>query len=166
MAKFDCELFGHFVYGPELSYNDLLAREAELVDALQGALDASGGEHIDFTPTGDALRVQCVFANHEETAFHAACAAVAPLLRGDVEGRMLFVDKGLDLLHLYLLADGVWQEAALRLPDARAGMAAHAHTDPALTVVPTAKPKPGTARARRVKSGDKAGGKTAAKPVG
>ncbi len=148
MAKFDCELFGHFVYGPELSYNDLLAREAELVDAIHGALDASGGEHIDFTPTGDALRVQ-------------ACAAVAPLLRGDVEGRMLFVDKGLDLLHLYLLADGTWREAALRLPEARAGMAAHAQTDPALAVVPTTRPKPGAARAKR----GKGGGKTAAKPV-
>lgn len=164
MAKFDCELFGHFFYGPELSYNDLLAREAELVDALHGALDASGGEHIDFTPTGDALRVQCVFAHHEETAFHAACAAVAPLLRDNVEGRMLFVDKGLDLLHLYLLADGVWQEAALRLPDARAGMAAHAHKDPALAVVPTTRPKPPAARARRGKAGGS--GKTAAKTEG
>lgn len=107
--------------------------------------------------------MQCVFAHHEETAFHAACAAVAPLLRDNVEGRMLFVDKGLDLLHLYLLADGVWQEAALRLPDARAGMAAHAHKDPALAVVPTTRPKPPAARARRGKAGGS--GKTAAKPA-
>ena len=86
---------------------------------------------------------------------------MAPLLRHDVEGRMLFVDKGLDLLHLYLLADNAWQEAALRLPDARAGMAVHAHKDPALTVVPTAKPKPGAARAKRGKGGGD--GKAAAK---
>ena len=162
MAKFDCELFGHFVYGPELSYNDLLAREAELVDAIHAALDASGGEHIDFTPTGDALRVQCVFAHHEEAAFHTACAAVAPLLRGDVQGRMLFVDKGLDMLHLYLLADGRWRESGLRLPAAREGMARHSDADPALAVVPTTTPKPGAARANRGKNG----GKPAGKPAG
>lgn len=162
MAKFDCELFGHFVYGPELSYNDLLAREAELVDAIHGALDASGGEHIDFTPTGDALRVQCVFAHHEETVFHAACAAVAPLLRSDVEGRMLFVDKGLDLLHLYQLAGGRWRESGLRLPSAREGLARHTDVDPALAVVPTTTPKPGAARAKR----DKNGGKPPGTPAG
>lgn len=143
MAKFDCELFGHFVYGPELSYNDLLAREAELMDAIHGALDANGGGHIDFAPTGDALRVQCVFARHEEAAFRTACAVVAPLLRGDVEGRMLFVDKGLDLLHLYLLADGRWREAALRLPEPRAGLTSHPHQDPAPGAMPAALRTPG-----------------------
>jgi hypothetical protein len=86
---------------------------------------------------------------------------VAPLLRGDVEGRMLFVDKGLDLLHLYLLADGHWREAALRLPKARAGMARLSGTDPAVAVVPTTRPKSGTTRAKR----GKGTGKTIAKPA-
>ncbi|HCG05240.1 MAG TPA: hypothetical protein DEV75_10010, partial [Desulfovibrio sp.] len=59
---------------------------------------------------------------------------------------MLFVDKGLDMLHLYLLADGRWRESGLRLPAAREGMARHSDADPALAVVPTTTPKPGARR--------------------
>lgn len=167
MAKFDSELFGHFEYGPDLTYNDLLAREAELVDALNIALADAGGAHMDFTPTGDALRVQCVFARHEEESFHAACAAVAPLLRGNVEGRMLFVDKGLAALHLYLLADGCWKEASLRLPKARTGITLLAATDPACVSVPTAPTKgKGGRKAERAKGDTASAPPVTRKPTG
>ncbi len=118
MSVYQCEFFGHFVYSEELSYIGLLEREAALMDAFDRLLRDMDAAHIDFTPTGDALRAQCVFARADEALFHSVCDAIAPLLGDDVEGKLLFVDKNLEHVALYCLAGAVWKEASIALPEA------------------------------------------------
>lgn len=122
MAQTHSEMFAHFLYDQALSYAELLEREAELIGTMQSTFEDVGGVHVDFSPTGDALAVQCIFSAHDEGLFHRVCDGVSPLLRNDVEGRILFVDKSLGTLHLYLLADGHWREGVLRVPGAREGL--------------------------------------------
>ncbi len=113
MATYDCELFGHMLYSPELSYNELHELESDLIPALQTALTAAGAEHIDLLGQGDALRMQGVLPEHMEADFHALCDTIAAFLPPTVTGRLLFVHKDLAVLHLYLFTEKGWKEAAL-----------------------------------------------------
>lgn len=124
MSKFQCEMFGHILYDPELTYNDVLVREAALIDGMQAVLDEAEAYHIDFTPMGDGLRVQCVFHEHTETLFHNLCQKLVPLLDANVHGKLLFVDKGLDFLHIYLLGQGRFAESTLAIPAVDVGLGA------------------------------------------
>jgi hypothetical protein len=116
MARYAAEMFCRFVYSPELSYDDLLTLEASLKIDLTGILGGYGGEFIHFEETGDAVRVQCVFPAYNEELFHVLCDRIAPLTDGRTEAAILFVDKDLELLHMYALHDGTWRECCLRLP--------------------------------------------------
>ncbi|UZP66799.1 hypothetical protein N1030_14450 [Desulfovibrio mangrovi] len=113
MAKHDCEVFGHMLYSSELSYNELYAIEADLIDELQAALERINAEHIDLVGLGDALRMQCVLTDYDEIVFHELCDAVAAFLPKKVQGRLLFVHKDLSIVHLYCFMDGGWKEAAV-----------------------------------------------------
>ena len=112
------ELFGHIVYSPELSYHDLLAREEEVKALLQGVLENVGGEFIHFEALGDSLRFQCAFAEENNDTFHHVLDAMAPNIKKDVDARVLLVDKDLDTLYYYSIANGRWQEAVVGLPPA------------------------------------------------
>ena len=116
MARHATELFAHFVYSQELSYDDLLAREDELKSQVEALLQESGGEFIHFEAMGDALHAQCVFQEYGEELFHGICATIAPRMDGHVEARLLFVSKDLECLHLYAASDKKWHEAVLQLP--------------------------------------------------
>ncbi|MDL2271759.1 hypothetical protein LJC23_01855 [Desulfovibrio sp. OttesenSCG-928-I05] len=116
MATYKTELFGHLVYSPELSYEDLLAREEEAKLLLQNVLMEHGAEFLNFEALGDTLRAQCVFSGGDEAFYQDICNAMSPVLRDGITGRLLFVDKDLEILHLYALADGKWQEAVMQLP--------------------------------------------------
>ena len=135
MSVHQCEVFGHFFYSPELSYAELLEREAVLIESLDRTLQDLGGVHIEFTSEGDSLRVQCLFSAPEEGMFHAACDAVLPVLGHDMEGRFLFVDKDLKGLVLYCLAENQWKEAHMVLPSAAEGIRT-AEKDPPVCVLP------------------------------
>jgi hypothetical protein len=110
------EMFCRFVYSPELSYEELLTLEAELKISLTGALGEFGGEFVQFEETGDAVRLQCVFAEYDEDMFHALCDRIAPLTDGKVEAGILFVDKDLEKLHVYAVHEGTWRECCVDLP--------------------------------------------------
>lgn len=113
MARHNCELFGHISYSAELTYNELYALEADLIDELQNALQGHSALHIDTVGTGDALRVQCVFAEYDEGQFHALCDDVAEAIPANVRARFLFVDKSLTVIHLYCFTNKGWKESAL-----------------------------------------------------
>ncbi len=113
MGMHDCEIFGHMLYSPDLSYNELYALEADLIDELRDALEQAGAEHVDLTAQGDALRMQCVLARYEEAAFHSLCDAVAAFLPKSVQGRLLCVHKDLHVVHLYCFLENGWKEAAM-----------------------------------------------------
>lgn len=119
MASHNCELFGHIRYRSELSYNELYAIEADLIDELHAALSRLGADHIDLVGQGDALRAQCMFAEYDEALFHALCDAMAAFLPASkVRGRLLFVHKDLAMIHLYCFHDTGWKEAIVDTSDA------------------------------------------------
>lgn len=113
MPHHACEMFAHFVYGPDLSYHELLEREESLKALADGVFVEAGGEHINFEPTGDTLHAQCALPAYGEDLFRAICQGLLPQMDGQVEGRLLFVSKSLDQIHLYTLSDGVFQESTL-----------------------------------------------------
>jgi len=116
MAQFATELFVQCVYGLELSYHELLEKEAELKLTMTAILEQGGGEFIHFEEMGDTMRVQCMFVEYGEHIFHPLCESMAPLMDGHVEARLLFVSKDLDFLHIYTISKKRWQESCLHLP--------------------------------------------------
>lgn len=114
--RFKTELFAHFVYSQELSYEELLTTEEAFQEALTIILSNAQGQFISFIPLGDTLRVQCVFETHEDALFQDICDAIAPLMDGRLEGRLLFVEKELDILAVYCLAMKKWQESVIQIP--------------------------------------------------
>ena len=118
MARNATEFFAQFVYSPELSYDGLLERESDLKASVTAILEQYGGEFIHFEEMGDTMRAQCAFAKYEEDLFHDICDDIAPKMDSFVEARFLFVSKDIDLLHVFVLNNGRWQESCLRLPEA------------------------------------------------
>ena len=118
MAHYAAELFVQCVYGLDLTYEELIATEAELKLAITAILEQNGAEFIHFEEMGDTMRVQCVFNTYGERLFHTVCDAFAPLMDGRIEARLLYVDKDLDGLHFYTISEKKWQEAVLHMPAA------------------------------------------------
>ena len=116
MPKFRCELFGHCIFADELSYAELLEKEARLKEELSGLFAQAGFVHMHFTSTGDFLLVQGVTAEHDQDLFQEVCEAVSQLLDEGVEARLLFVDRFLDSLYFYALNNETWRETFLELP--------------------------------------------------
>ena len=101
MSKFRCEMFGHFVYDESLSYHELLDVEARLIGNIQLLLEDNSAEHIDFSPLGDELMVQCAFEAYEETLFRSLSDGLRPTLPEAVDAKLLFVDKHLASLYVF-----------------------------------------------------------------
>ena len=112
------EMFAQFSYGPEMSFNELMEAEEILRRSVGEILQEKEAEFIHFEGHGDTLRVQCVFSGFREGLFHSLSERLAPLAKGDIEARILFVDKGLDKLALYFLSAGQWRESVLDIPPA------------------------------------------------
>lgn len=116
VAQAQTEFFGYFIYGPDLTYEELLDREDALKTSLQEILAGIEADYIHFEANGDTLRVQCGLGAKGEDLFHAVCIKIAPFMQNGLDGRLLFVDKDLHMLHAYSLHKGKWQEAAIALP--------------------------------------------------
>ena len=114
--KFRCELFGHFVYAEELSYSELLDKELILKSELSTLLATSGYAHIHFSSTGDFLLVQGVTIEYDQDYFHELCEDVQQLLDEHVQARILFVDRLLNSVVLYLINNRCWKENCIELP--------------------------------------------------
>ena len=69
MGRYQCEMFGRFIYGDILTYEELQDVEALFVPRLEELLQQAGAAHVDFTPTGDILLVQCVFEAQKSYIF-------------------------------------------------------------------------------------------------
>ena len=116
MPKFRCELFGHFIFAEELSYADLMEKEARMKEELSGLFAQAGFVHVHFTPIGDFLLVQGVTSDHEQDLFQEVCEAVSQILDEGVEARLLFVDRFLDSVYFYALNNETWWETFLEWP--------------------------------------------------
>jgi hypothetical protein len=116
MPKFRCELFGRFVFAEELSYAELLEKEAQLKGTLSAFLAGAGFVHLHFTSTGDFLLMQGMTAEHDHDVFQEVCEAASRILDEGVAGRLLFVDRLLDAVHFSVLRKGTWQASSLDWP--------------------------------------------------
>lgn len=123
MNKFHCEMFGHFIYDESLTYEELLDMEMRLIGDVQLVLERSNAEHLDFTPLGDELMVQCAFDDYAPEVFQEICRTLSPFLHPSVEARLLFVDKHLGSLRVFHMNCRTWQEHAIELPFAHEALA-------------------------------------------
>ena len=139
MSFHKIELFGHIVYSPDLSYDDLLTREEDIKVAVQAVLEKFGGEFIHFEALGDALRFQCLLPEERDAVFHGICDDLAPHVKNGLDARLLLVDKDLDALYYYSITNGSWQEGLVGLPPS-GYLAPAARVQ--LTRPPTDHPKP------------------------
>ena len=93
MAKYPCEMFGTFFYNPSLTYEQLHELEADLLRELTPLLSNEGAVHLDFTPEGDGLCLQCAFSDFDPDFFAELAEKLAKIIIDDTQARLLFVDK-------------------------------------------------------------------------
>jgi hypothetical protein len=117
MDKNRSELFAHFCYDDSLTYEALLEVEEELTRELEFLLQRAGATHLDFTPMGDALMLQCVFETHKLYVYRKIALEMAALLPEGVNGRLLCVDKDFNSLHVFWVRPGEWQEEERPVPE-------------------------------------------------
>lgn len=121
MARFRCEMFGHFAYDAALSYEDMLETETRLVAELEALLLDAGAAHLDFVQDGDALEVRCAFMATEVERFAALCWAMSTMLGDSVTARVLFVGTGLAEIYIYGMTQDSCQCSVMEImpPDAQ-----------------------------------------------
>ena len=101
MAKYPCEMFGNFFYNPNLTYEQLHELEADLLREVDPLLSNQGAVHLDFTPRGDGLCLQCEFLDFDPEFFASLAKKLAQIIIDDTQARLLFVDKE-ELHKLYI----------------------------------------------------------------
>ena len=122
MAKYRYEMFGNMVYGEALTYEELIDREQALMVAMTAYLQSLGASHIDFQQLGDALYVQCLFAEQDARNFEEVGDAIATLAGQDIEGRLVFFGRDLGRVYCFFFADEECQGGRLNLPAPRMGL--------------------------------------------
>lgn len=116
MNKNQSEIFCEFTYPDSMTYEKLLEIENLLIDQLDAIFLDSGAEHIDFTPMGDILMMQCAFEIRNLEIFRDISNEIALILPPDVKGRILCLEKNLVSCHIFWIERGRWQEKEYRLP--------------------------------------------------
>ncbi len=113
MSKYECEVYGLVNYGPDLSYHELYELEEQLMCELQGVFDGLEAAHVNFWGAGDMLQFQCAFSELEALKVRDLCDEIIPLLRNDLTGRVLCMDKHLTAVHVFHLNPGGWKERSM-----------------------------------------------------
>ncbi len=129
------ELYAQLSYGEQLTYEELLEVEDKLIIALQDLLERAEAMHLDFTQQGDCLLLQCVFTAPKRYIFRKIAMHIAGILPDHVTGRLLFLDKMLETVHVYWVEPGCWREAIHAIP-------AQAPEDLPARTVPRVLPEP------------------------
>lgn len=116
MDKNQTEIFGEFSYPESMTYEELLSNEEFLKEQLDIIFLDAGAEHLDFTPLGDMLMLQCAFECRNLEILRDIAQEVAELLPDGVRGRILCLEKNLTLYHMFWLGAGEWQEMEYKIP--------------------------------------------------
>ncbi len=116
MDKNQTEIFGEFAYPESMTYEDLLNTEEFLKEQLDMLFLDAGAEHLDFTPLGDILMLQCAFECRNLEILRDIAQEVASLLPQGVRGRILCLEKNLASCSLFWIESGSWQEGDIKLP--------------------------------------------------
>ncbi|MCR5813620.1 MAG: hypothetical protein K6G15_03895 [Desulfovibrio sp.] len=116
MDKTSSEIFGNFLYDESLTYDELLHTEETLTYAIEDLLKRAGAEHVDFTPMGDSLMLQCCCQGHKIYIFRKLACELAEILPPKISGRICCLSHALNTCHVYWLRKNTWQEASLAIP--------------------------------------------------
>lgn len=116
MNKNQSEIFAEFTYGESLTYEELLQHENMLIEQLDLLFKEGGAEHLDFTPQGDLLMLQCAFEIRNLEILRDISREIAVILPKGIRGRMLCLEKDLTLVHIFWIDKGQWQEKEYVLP--------------------------------------------------
>ena len=116
MENSPTELYAQLSYGEQLTYEELLDVEEKLIASLQDLLERAEAMHLDFVQQGDCLLLQCVFSSPKRYIFRKIAMHIAGILPDHVSGRLFFLDKMLESVHLYWVEPGSWREAIRKIP--------------------------------------------------
>lgn len=125
MNKYHSEIFGRFTYADSMTYEDLLAQEATLMENLEGIFRDGGAEHIDFTPLGDILMSQCAFETQNLEILRDMAQEIAFILPRQIRGILFCLQKDLSSYHMFWLKRGEWREKEFIIPKEDDKTAAH-----------------------------------------
>lgn len=116
MPKYRTELFGQLIYSPDISYEDLLPLEEDLMSHATEKLEAAKAHFIHFESEGDRTFFQCVFREFGEELFASVAKSLAVKTDGQVECKLFFVDKELSSVYFYALSKGRLKANKVALP--------------------------------------------------
>ena len=134
------ELYAQLSYGEQLTYEELLEVEEQLIGDLQELLERADAMHLDFMQQGDCLLLQCLFSAPKRYIFRKIAMHIAGILPDHVSGRLFFLDKTLETVHLYWLEPGRWREYIKEIPSL-APEDLPVHTVPRAHSAPEARPE-------------------------
>lgn len=95
MPYYPLEAFCSVEYPSELSYEELLAHEAELIPHVESLFADYNAVHVDVFPDGDELKIQCAFSELSPAEFQSLARQLARGIPACATGRMLLVQKNL-----------------------------------------------------------------------
>lgn len=116
MDKNQTEIYGEFTYSESLTYYELLDIEKFLIEQIDLLFLDAGAAHLDFTPLGDILMMQCAFECRNLEILRDVADEIAGILPDGVNGRLLCLEKNLASYSLFWLSGGQWQEKDYTLP--------------------------------------------------
>lgn len=95
MPYYPLEAFCRVEYPGELTYEELLHYEAELIPHAESLLADYNAVHVDVFPDGDELKIQCAFTELSPAAFQALARKLAKGIPSCATARLLLVQKNL-----------------------------------------------------------------------
>lgn len=116
MGKNSGELFGSFTYSESMTYEALIENENILIEQLDNILKDESGLHIDFTPHGDLLMVQCAFETVDEKRLKRIAEKIASGLAKGIKGRLLYLETDLVACSMFWLQKDKAQGGRYLLP--------------------------------------------------
>lgn len=116
MDKYRSELFGEFHYAEKMTYEELLECEDMLFQELEIILHDGGAQHLDFTPHGDILMLQCAFEFQNPEILRDIAQQIAELLPSGIKARLMSLQKNLATYTLYWISKGEWREKTYEVP--------------------------------------------------
>ncbi len=103
MPKYKTEVFGQFIYSPEISYDELLKLEEDIKSFITDTMESFGAEFLAFESEGDRTFFQGILQERGGELAEKIAAAFTRKLNEHTECKLMFVDKMLCEHHFYAL---------------------------------------------------------------
>ena len=116
MAYLPYEYFCYFVYDIELSYEEIMSKEERLTFFVQQILNNFDAIHLDFTPVGDGLQVQCSFEDMNDRKYNELCEALSNYTCDGISVKFLLISRDLKQLQGVMASDKKFQKYTFTIP--------------------------------------------------